>query len=169
MSKNKYINEDTYQTLQEVSIETQSDYEKAREPLWVENNNEFEKYQIFVGTPVHSDVSIHYTQALIEFQKECFQKKLKVSFHLIKSSLVTQGRNLCVAGFLESKATHLLFIDSDIYFQGKSIFTMLKANKHIISVPYPLRHLCGIRHLKKCKKVKLNHRMILEDLFIPIL
>ena len=51
MSKNKYINEDTYQTLQEVSIETQSDYEKAREPLWVENNNQFEKYQIFVGTP----------------------------------------------------------------------------------------------------------------------
>ena len=27
---------------------------------------------------------------------------------------------------LESKATHLLFIDSDIYFQGKSIFAMLK-------------------------------------------
>ena len=36
MSSNKYINEDTYQTLQEVSIETQSDYEKAIEPLWVE-------------------------------------------------------------------------------------------------------------------------------------
>ena len=30
MSNNKYINEDTYQTLQEVSIETQSDYEKAK-------------------------------------------------------------------------------------------------------------------------------------------
>ena len=36
MSNNKYINEDTYQTLQEVSIETQSDYEKAVEPLWKE-------------------------------------------------------------------------------------------------------------------------------------
>ena len=129
MSKNKYINEDTYQTLQEVSIETQSDYEKAREPLWKDDIDQFKKYQLFVATPVHSEVSIHYTQALIEFQQECFNKKLKVSFHLIKSSLVTQGRNLSVAGFLESKATHLLFIDSDIYFQGKSIFTMLKAEK----------------------------------------
>ena len=129
MSSNKYVNEDTYQTLQEVSIETQSDYEKAIEPLWKEDKDQFKDIEIFVATPVHSEVSIHYTQALIEFQQECFQKKLKVSFHLIKSSLVTQGRNLSVAGFLGSKATHLLFIDSDIYFQGKSIFSMLKADK----------------------------------------
>ena len=33
------------------------------------------KYSIFVATPVHSEVSIHYTQALIEFQQECFGEK----------------------------------------------------------------------------------------------
>tara|TARA_R100000231_G_scaffold91817_1_gene69122 strand:+ start:533 stop:1408 length:876 start_codon:yes stop_codon:yes gene_type:complete len=156
VSKNKYINEDTYQTLQEVSIETQSDYEKAREPLWKDDIDQFKKYQLFVATPVHSEVSIHYTQALIEFQQECFNKKLKVSFHLIKSSLVTQGRNLSVAGFLESKATHLLFIDSDIYFQGKSIFTMLKADKHIISVPYPLKTLMWDKAFKKMQEGKIK-------------
>ena len=154
MSSNKYINEDTYQTLQEVNIETQSDYEKAVEPLWKENKDQFKDVEIFVATPVHSEVSIHYTQALIEFQQECFQKKLKVSFHLIKSSLVTQGRNLSVAGLLESKATHLLFIDSDIYFQGKSIFAMLKADKHIISVPYPLKTLMWEKAFAKCRRVK---------------
>ena len=111
MSNNKYINEDTYQTLQEVNIETQSDYEKAIEPLWKEEPEDFTNIQLFVATPVHSEVSIHYTQALIEFQQMCFKKKLKVSFHLIKSSLVTQGRNLSVAGFLKTKATRLLFID----------------------------------------------------------
>ena len=100
MSSSKYINEDTYQTLQEVNIETQSDYEKAIEPLWKENKDQFKDIEVFVATPVHSEVSIHYTQALIEFQQECFKKKLKVSFHLIKSSLVTQGRNLSVAGLL---------------------------------------------------------------------
>ena len=63
---------------------------------------------MFVATPVHSEVSIHYTQALIEFQQECFKKKLKVSFHLIKSSLVTQGRNLSVAGFLRIKSYTLI-------------------------------------------------------------
>ena len=156
MSNNKYINEDTYQTLQEVNIEPQSNYEKATEPLWKESKEEFKDIEVFVATPVHSEVSIHYTQALIEFQQECFKKKLKVSFHLIKSSLVTQGRNLSVAGFLESKATHLLFIDSDIYFQGKSIFTMLKADKHIISVPYPLKTLMWEKAFKKMQEGKIK-------------
>ena len=156
MSSNKYINEDTYQTLQEVNIEPQSNYEKATEPLWKESKEEFKDIEVFVATPVHSEVSIHYTQALIEFQQECFKKKLKVSFHLIKSSLVTQGRNLSVAGFLESKATHLLFIDSDIYFQGKSIFTMLKADKHIISVPYPLKTLMWEKAFKKMQEGRIK-------------
>ena len=79
MSSSKYINEDTYQTLQEVNIETQSDYEKAVEPLWKEKTEQYKKFEIFVATPVHSEVSIHYTQALIEFQQECFKQKLKVS------------------------------------------------------------------------------------------
>ena len=156
MSNNKYINEDTYQTLQEVNIETQSDYEKAIEPLWKDSEDKFKNIQLFVATPVHSEVSIHYTQALIEFQQECFKKKLKVSFHLIKSSLVTQGRNLSVAGFLESKATHLLFIDSDIYFQSKSIFTMLEANKDIISVPYPLKTLMWDKAFKKMQQGQIK-------------
>ena len=82
---------------------------------------------------------------------------MRVSFHLIKSSLVTQGRNLCVAGFLESNATHLLFIDSDIYFQAKSIFAMLKADKHIISVPYPLKTLMWEKAFNKMQQGKIKH------------
>ena len=139
MSNDKYINEDTYQTLQDVSVEPQSNYINASTPLWA--NKKENDLEIFVATPVHSECSIHYTQALIEFQQACFKEKIKVSFHLIKSSLVTQGRNLCVAGFLESKATHLLFIDSDIYFQSKSIMKMIEKDKDIISVPYPLKTL----------------------------
>ena len=91
MSSDKYINKDTYQTVQDVSVEAQSDFVKATTPLWA--NKKTNKTEIFVATPVHSECSIHYTQALIEFQQECFKKKLRVSFHLMKSSLVTQGRN----------------------------------------------------------------------------
>ena len=163
MPNDKYINEDTYQTLREEKIESQSDFEKAVKPLWKTDTGKFrvdeEKspHEIFVGTPVHSDVSIHYTQALIEFQQQCFLKKMKVSFHLMKSSLVTQGRNLCVAGFLESKATHLLFIDSDIYFQAKSIFAMLKADKDVISIPYPLKTLMWDKAFRKMKEGKIKN------------
>ena len=34
MPKDKYVNEDTYQTLQDIKIEPQSDFDKAVKPLW---------------------------------------------------------------------------------------------------------------------------------------
>ena len=75
-------------------------------PIWFNKNNNERvvdisepKYKIFVATPVHSECSIHYTQALLKFQKQCMMNSIMVSFSLLKSSLVTQGRNLCVANF----------------------------------------------------------------------
>ena len=99
------------------------------------------QYKIMVCTPVHSDVSMHYCQAVLKFQQECMQRKILVSFTLMKSSLVTQGRNLCVAEMLNhaDQYTHLLFIDSDIDFQSKTIFTMLEKDKDVIGCPYPMK------------------------------
>jgi hypothetical protein len=98
-------------------------------------------YRIFVATPVHSDVSIHYFKACLEFQKECFVRKIAVMFQVMKSSLVTQGRQLCVSGFMESNCTHLLFIDSDISFNFKMIERMINYDKDICLVPYPIKGL----------------------------
>jgi len=94
---------------------------------------------IFVATPVHSDVSIHYYKASLEFQKECFVRKIPVMFQVMKSSLVTQGRQLCVSGFMGTKCTHLLFIDSDISFNYKMVERMLNYDKDICLVPYPIK------------------------------
>jgi len=159
MPSDKYVNEDTYQTLEDVKVQPQSNFEKATTPLWKKDTGSVtpkSNFQIFVGTPVHSECSIHYTQALLEFQQQCFKNKVKVSFHLMKSSLVTQGRNLCVAGFLQSPASHLLFVDSDIYFQAKSIFKMIAADKDIISIPYPLKTLMWDKAFDKMKQGKIK-------------
>jgi hypothetical protein len=96
---------------------------------------------LFVATPVHSDVSIHYFKACLEFQKECFIRKIPVMFQVMKSSLVTQGRQLCVSGFMGTKATHLLFIDSDISFNYRMVERMLNYDKDICLVPYPIKGL----------------------------
>ena len=98
-------------------------------PLWFNKKIEpktapkpKKNFSIFVATPVHSDVSIHYLQACLEFQKHCLKNDVLASFQVMKSSLITQGRNLCVSSFMESGHTHLLFVDSDIEFQAQSIF-----------------------------------------------
>ena len=148
MQGNKtYINEDTYQTLKDVQVTPSNnteaeltEYEKRIKPIWIKNTGQRKsKISLFVATPVHSDCSIHYAQGLLELQKMCMEKKVEIQFQLLKSSLVTQGRNLCVSGFLESGMTHMLFIDSDILVNAETVFKMIDRDKDIISVPYPLK------------------------------
>jgi len=130
-SKPIWINENTYQTIKETKTEN----------VLVNKKNTLPR--IFVATPVHSDCSIHYTQSLLQFQQQCLIRNILVSFSLLKSSLVTQGRNLCVSGMLEEgdKYTHLLFIDSDIDFKFETIMKMVNADKDVIACPYPLKHI----------------------------
>ena len=153
------INKDTYQTLKELKVSPQP-YKKNITPLWKQDTGQpvlkKSPYSIFVATPVHSECSIHYTQALLELQKLCFSKGIKITFQLMKSSLVTQGRNLCVGSFLESDMTHMLFIDSDIYFNAQSIITMLEKDKDLISIPYPLKTLMWDKAFRKMEEGKIK-------------
>ena len=107
------------------------------QPIWMSNS--VKPIRLFVGTPVHSDVSMHYTQTMLELQKECIKRNIKVTFQLMKSSLVTQGRNLCVSYFLNTDCTHMLFVDADIAFDPECIFRLLELDKEIISIPYPMK------------------------------
>ena len=135
-------------------------------PIWFNKNiNERvvdisePKYKIFVATPVHSECSIHYTQALLKFQKLCMMNSIMVSFSLLKSSLVTQGRNLCVANFLKDPAnyTHLLFIDSDIDFKFDTIIKMLKFDREVIATPYPMKHIHWDQIWDRVQKGKIKN------------
>ena len=150
------INEDTYQTLREAKV--MDPYEKATLPMWKPDTGQTTpKTSLFVATPVHSECSIHYTQALLELQQICFKEKIKITFQLLKSSLITQGRNLCVSGFLESNYSHMLFIDSDIYFNAKSIIEMIKKDKDIISIPYPLKTIMWDKAMEKIKSNSIKN------------
>ena len=140
-------NEDTYQVVQNVNL---------NKPIWINKKQEKPKknISIFVATPVHSECSIHYTQSLLQFQQTCMLNNIYVTFTLLKSSLVTQGRNLCVNGLLEAgdKYDYLLFIDSDIEFRYETIMKMIEADKDVIACPYPLKHLDWHKISKRIKR-----------------
>ena len=92
-----------------------------------------------VGTPLHSDVCMDYVISLLELQKECLERKIPVTVNFVKSSLVTQGRQMIVSKFLKSDCSHLLFIDSDISFNYRMFEKILLADKDIILIPYPIK------------------------------
>jgi len=152
-SKN-WSNDDTYQTIKEVNVKPQD----ASEPIWFnktepkETIKDNKQIRLCVGTPVHSEVSIHYTQCLLEIQKEFMKKGNNVSFLMHKSSLITQGRNLTVASFLETNADYLLFLDSDIAIGTHVIEKMINADKDVICVPYPLKSIQWSKLKEKFEK-----------------
>ena len=166
MSESKtYINEDTYQTLKEANVKPMPrvvDGMKKIKPMWKTDTGQRTisknraAYSIFVATPVHDQCSIHYAQGLLEFQKECIKRNVDVAFQIMKSSLVTQGRNLCVSGFIESGMSHMLFIDSDILFNAESIFKMIERDKDVISIPYPLKTLMWDKAFRKMQKGEIK-------------
>jgi hypothetical protein len=60
----------------------------ASKPIWVNQQPKTITVStlpsIFVATPVHSECSIHYTQALLKFQQTCLANGVLVSFLFIK-------------------------------------------------------------------------------------
>ena len=141
-------NNDTYQTIKHDKVESDT----------IEINLDKKPgVKIMVCTPCHSEVSMHYTQAVLKFQLECMKKNILVSFSLLKSSLVTQGRNLCVAEFLNhpDNYDYLLFIDSDIHFEPKTIFKMIGADKDVIACPYPMKMIDTEKMWKKLNNTDL--------------
>ena len=140
------------------------------EPIWftneprnTEQNKDFKPHTILVATPVHSDVSMHYAQSLLHLQKWCFHNKVRIGFQLMKSSLITQGRNMCVAEFLKKGFTHLLFIDSDIAFNEGAAGRLIEANKDVISIPYPLKDMNWDKGFKMIQEGKIKSALDLKN------
>ena len=52
------------------------------EPIYINDN----KIKLFVATPVHSEVSIHYMQSVFKLQAKCNEKKIPIMLQLMKSS-----------------------------------------------------------------------------------
>ena len=102
-------------------------------------SNETNKNHIMICTPVHSDASIHYMKACLDLQKEWILNKIKITFQLMKSSLVTQGRNLCASAFMNSDAEYMLFIDSDVEFTTRSVMRLMKSPHDVSLIPYPIK------------------------------
>jgi len=61
---------------------------------------------------------------------------IECKFKSVKSSLVTHGRNLLTAGFLDSGFDYMLFVDADVEFQPDAVLRMLVPEKDVICTPY---------------------------------
>ena len=94
-----------------------------------------------IATPRYGGQSyINYDTAFVDTQTLLMENQ--IPFMVIPSggdSLVQRARNVLVARFLETTATHLLFIDADIGWKPKDIIKLLAADKDIAGGIYPMK------------------------------
>jgi hypothetical protein len=114
---------------------------------------------LFVVTPCMGTLMLSYVKSVLELQSICYHKDVPTKFHMVQSSLVTQGRNLCVQAFLNSHMSHMLFVDSDIEFDAASILDMMKFDKDIVLTPYPMK----VFDWNKARKVSIQSGKPIEE------
>lgn len=106
---------------------------------------ELRPYSIFVATPMYGGMCTgSYTKSLTELSMICAQQGIMIKhYFLFNESLIQRARNYCVAEFLRSECTHMLFIDADVSFKPQDVLTMLALQiaapekYDVVCAPYP--------------------------------
>lgn len=106
--------------------------------------DKLQKKKLFVATPMYGgQCAGMYTKSTNDLAMACTKYGIDVRFYyLFNESLITRARNYCVDEFLRSDCTHLMFIDSDIGFGFKDVFTLLHLCEpdtgfDVVTGPYP--------------------------------
>jgi hypothetical protein len=98
-------------------------------------------FHLAIGTPMYGGAcTSEYTQSLLALTESVHKSGNEItSIFLGNESLIQRGRNTIAYHFLNTNATHLMFIDADIKFNPEDIAKMLFSDKELIIGPVPLK------------------------------
>lgn len=97
--------------------------------------------KVFIGVPCFGGmVCQEFLQSTLLTLSNCLFNKIALQIFTIgNESLITRARNQLVAEFMASDCSHLMFIDSDLRFDGDAVARLLSHNKPIVIGAYPLK------------------------------
>jgi hypothetical protein len=98
---------------------------------------------LFVATPMYGGMCNGlYTLGMIGMVGAFGNSGISYRFaYMMNESLITRGRNALAHDFLDTDATHMMFIDADIGFDAHDIIKMIQADKDIICGIYPKKEI----------------------------
>ena len=103
---------------------------------WIQKNLMKVKPKVYIAMPCYGDMKVETCVALIDTFSALGGSGIECKFKSVKSSLVTHGRNLLTAGFLDSGFDYMLFVDADVEFQPEAVMRMLVPEKDIVCTPH---------------------------------
>lgn len=98
---------------------------------------------IFLATPAFGGaVQVAYLESILKLSQLCNANDIELHPHfLTNNAIITEARNDLATAFVNSPASHLLFIDADIGFSPKIISKGLECNTDILCHPYPRKEV----------------------------
>jgi hypothetical protein len=109
----------------------------------VEATNAPKPAKLFVATPMYGGLCTGgYTMGILNMAGEFGKAGVQMYYsYMMNESLITRARNGMAYDFMQSDATHLMFIDADITFNPADIIRMIQADKDIICGLYPKKEI----------------------------
>jgi len=111
---------------------------------------------LVIGTPMYGGMCCsEYVQSLMSL-KDAMQQHghTLTTIFLGNESLIQRGRNTIAWHFLNTDASHLLFVDADQSFRPADVAKMIKADKPILGGAVPMK---GINWSRVRQGALLNH------------
>jgi hypothetical protein len=97
---------------------------------------------VFIATPMYGGTATGiYTVSMVQLPAIFLRNRVDLVYAFWNEALVPNARNVLTHQFLESQATHLMWIDADIGFNAMDIISMLIADKDILCGIYPKREI----------------------------
>lgn len=119
--------------------------------------------KVIVATPAYGgNFMMPYVSSFGLLEKYAQKIGLKIDrIFIANESLIPRARNTLTHEFLQSDATHLMFIDADIRFRARDLVSMLLEKVHIIGGIYPRKEINWERVALAVKRgiapIKLAH------------
>jgi len=96
---------------------------------------------ILLAAPCYGGMAtVAFVNSLLKAQRACAERGVGLEVKLTGGdALITRARSRIATDFLETRHTHLLFVDADIGFEPANLFRLLDADKPLAGGVYPLK------------------------------
>lgn len=98
---------------------------------------------VFIAIPAYGDIKPACAGSLMRLVRYFTRAGVSLNWQFLGAPDVAQVRNVLAFNFLKTDYSHLLFIDSDIGFQPKTVQRMHASGEDFIGCVYPRRSEAG--------------------------
>lgn len=103
--------------------------------------------RLLIATPLYGGAQADYVRSVLGLSRAAEQAGVACSFAwLSNNACIDRARNVLAAAFLQSDATHLVFIDGDIGFVPEEVLDLVQRMQAddrlaVVGAPYPKRRI----------------------------